>query len=165
MRDGPIASLETADGDLEEAALLARSREIIRALPDARLGIAPHSLRAVTPDALRYVTETYRNNPIHIHAAEQLREVDDCLAWSGRRPVEWLLEQAAADSRWCFVHATHMTPGPLTTAFKISGVGVWHGGAQDAMYRPVGSIMRLRMMRPSSFIGGLDPAVGPLGAE
>jgi formiminoglutamate deiminase len=49
------------------------------------------------------------DGPIHIHAAEQQREVDDCLAWSGRRPVEWLLDEAAADSRWCFVHATHMT--------------------------------------------------------
>ena len=46
--------------------------------------------------------------PIHIHAAEQVTEVDDCLAWSGRRPVEWLLDNAPVDSRWCFIHATHM---------------------------------------------------------
>jgi formimidoylglutamate deiminase len=74
------------------------------------LGIAPHSLRAVTPDELRYViglagTQT----PLHIHAAEQTKEVDACYAWSGMRPVEWLLAHAGVDPRWCIVHATHMT--------------------------------------------------------
>jgi len=47
--------------------------------------------------------------PVHIHAAEQTREVDDCFAWSGMRPVEWLLAKAHVDARWCIVHATHMT--------------------------------------------------------
>jgi len=47
--------------------------------------------------------------PVHIHIAEQVREVEDCLAWSGQRPVEWLLDHAAMDRRWCLVHATHMT--------------------------------------------------------
>jgi formimidoylglutamate deiminase len=46
--------------------------------------------------------------PVHIHIAEQQREVDDCLAFSGRRPVQLLLEQAELDARWCLVHATHM---------------------------------------------------------
>jgi formiminoglutamate deiminase len=78
--------------------------------PGSVIGVAPHSLRAVTPEELTAILPLAGDGPIHIHAAEQLREVDDCLAWSGRRPVEWLLEQAAADSRWCFVHATHMTP-------------------------------------------------------
>jgi formiminoglutamate deiminase len=78
--------------------------------PGSVLGVAPHSLRAVTPEELAVVVPLAGNGPIHIHTAEQRREVDDCLAWSGRRPVEWLLEQAGADSRWCFVHATHMTP-------------------------------------------------------
>ncbi|MGH8433759.1 MAG: amidohydrolase family protein, partial [Pseudomonas sp.] len=45
--------------------------------------------------------------PIHIHIAEQQKEVDDCLAWSGRRPLQWLYEQAPVDQRWCLVHATH----------------------------------------------------------
>ncbi|TMQ29731.1 MAG: formimidoylglutamate deiminase, partial [Planctomycetota bacterium] len=115
--------------------LIEASRRKALAHPGTVIGVAPHSLRAITPQELAAILPLAGDGPIHIHAAEQLREVDDCLAWSGRRPVEWLLEQAAADSRWCFVHATHMTPGPLTTAFKISGVGVWHGGAQDAMYR------------------------------
>jgi formiminoglutamate deiminase len=78
--------------------------------PGSVVGVAPHSLRAVTPEELAAILPLAGDGPIHIHAAEQRREVEDCLAWSGRRPVEWLLEQAAADSRWCFVHATHMTP-------------------------------------------------------
>jgi formiminoglutamate deiminase len=90
--------------------LLEASRQRVLAHPGSVIGIAPHSLRAVTPEELAAILPLAGDGPIHIHAAEQLREVEDCLAWSGRRPVEWLLEQAAADSRWCFVHATHMTP-------------------------------------------------------
>lgn len=80
----------------------------------ARLGLAPHSLRAVPPDSLREVLEGLAamdaSAPVHIHIAEQTGEVDACLAWSGQRPVEWLLDHAAVDARWCLVHATHMTP-------------------------------------------------------
>jgi formimidoylglutamate deiminase len=78
----------------------------------ARLGLAPHSLRAVPPDALREaiegVTALDATAPIHIHIAEQTAEVDACLAWSGQRPVQWLLDHAPVDARWCLVHATHM---------------------------------------------------------
>lgn len=77
--------------------------------PGARVGIAPHSLRAVTPEALREVVALAPEGPIHIHAAEQIAEVEACLAWSGRRPVEWLLDEMAPDRRWCVIHATHMT--------------------------------------------------------
>jgi formimidoylglutamate deiminase len=74
------------------------------------LGIAPHSLRAVTPDELAaVVTLAPRGAPIHLHAAEQAKEVADCVAWSGARPIEWLLDRAGVDARWCVVHATHMT--------------------------------------------------------
>jgi formimidoylglutamate deiminase len=74
------------------------------------LGIAPHSLRAVTPQELAAVAALApRSGPIHIHAAEQTREVADCLAWSGARPVEWLLGNADIDTRWCVIHATHLT--------------------------------------------------------
>ena len=87
--------------------LVERSRAAVAALPAARVGIAPHSLRAVTPETLRAVCGGMPNGPIHIHAAEQVREVEECVAALGRRPVEWLLENAAIDSRWCVVHATH----------------------------------------------------------
>jgi formimidoylglutamate deiminase len=74
------------------------------------LGVAPHSLRAVTPEELAAVVALAPDRaPIHIHAAEQSREVADCVAWCGARPVEWLLDHAAVDGRWCVVHATHMT--------------------------------------------------------
>lgn len=77
----------------------------------APLGIAPHSLRAVTPAELAALIELARTRPgapIHIHAAEQRKEVDDCIAWSGARPVQWLLDHAGVDAHWCVVHATHM---------------------------------------------------------
>jgi formimidoylglutamate deiminase len=92
--------------------------------PRLRIGIAPHSLRAVTPDALRAAIDPVSAHdaaaPIHIHAAEQTREVEACLAWSGKRPVEWLLENAGVDARWCLVHATHMTRAE-TRALAASG--------------------------------------------
>jgi formimidoylglutamate deiminase len=79
-----------------------------------RIGIAPHSLRAVPPapltEAVDAVTRLDPAAPIHVHAAEQTREVEDCVAWSGQRPVEWLLAQAPVDGRWCLIHCTHMTP-------------------------------------------------------
>ncbi len=73
------------------------------------VGIAPHSLRAVTPDELTCLQTIAPAAPLHIHAAEQVREVEECLAWSNRRPVEWLLDNAAVDRLWCLIHATHMT--------------------------------------------------------
>lgn len=78
----------------------------------ARLGLAPHSLRAVPPDSLRAVLAGLEaldpQAPVHIHIAEQTAEVEACLAWSGQRPVQWLLDHAEVDARWCLVHATHM---------------------------------------------------------
>ena len=73
------------------------------------VGVAPHSLRAVTPDELAAVSQMVGANPIHIHIAEQLLEVNDCISWSGQRPVEWLLNHADLSSQWCLIHATHMT--------------------------------------------------------
>jgi len=75
--------------------------------PQAGLGLAPHSLRAVTPAMLAEVARF--GGPIHIHAAEQVREVEECLAATGARPVQWLLENAPVDARWCLIHCTHMT--------------------------------------------------------
>jgi len=74
------------------------------------LGVAPHSLRAVTAEELAQILRLVpANAPIHIHAAEQTREVDECYAATRMRPVEWLLSHAGVDRRWCVVHATHMT--------------------------------------------------------
>jgi formiminoglutamate deiminase len=76
---------------------------------DAVLGVAPHSLRAVTPQELEAILPLAVGEPIHIHAAEQLREVKACVGWSGARPVEWLLDNAEVGERWCLVHATHLS--------------------------------------------------------
>ena len=91
------------------AALIAASRKVIAKLPGANIGIAPHSLRAVTPEELAAIIPLADGGPVHIHVAEQMKEVEDCLAWSGQRPVQWLLEHAPVDRRWCLVHATHTT--------------------------------------------------------
>jgi formimidoylglutamate deiminase len=85
------------------------------------LGVAPHSLRAVTPDELAAVVGLAAPAaPIHIHVAEQAKEVADCIAWSGARPIDWLLDHAGVGARWCVVHATHMSPGE-TSRLAASG--------------------------------------------
>jgi formimidoylglutamate deiminase len=76
-----------------------------------RIGVAPHSLRAVAPDELAALiagaSALDPTAPIHIHIAEQLKEVRACESWCGRRPVAWLLDHAPVDPRWCLIHATH----------------------------------------------------------
>ncbi|MGR9173153.1 formimidoylglutamate deiminase [Rhizobium sp. KDH_Rht_773_N] len=84
-------------------------RQVTGRLAGAELGLAPHSLRAVTPEELSVAIELAGDRPIHIHVAEQVKEVEDCLSWSGARPVQWLLDHAPVDERWCLIHATHMT--------------------------------------------------------
>jgi formimidoylglutamate deiminase len=87
--------------------------EALRGHEDAqcRVGLAVHSLRAVPPDALADVFDAplARDRPVHIHVAEQLREVDECLAERGSRPVAWMLDHLPVDGRWCAVHATHLS--------------------------------------------------------
>jgi formimidoylglutamate deiminase len=104
------------------AKLMAASRAALSALPGANVGIAPHSLRAVTSDELANILPLAEVGPVHIHAAEQIKEVEDCIAWSGRRPVEWLLEHAPVDQRWCLIHATHMTPSETTSVADSGAV-------------------------------------------
>lgn len=100
--------------------LVEKCRESVRALNQAVVGVAPHSLRAATPEELIEVTALAPDGPIHIHIAEQVKEVEDCLAWSGARPVEFLLGHAKVDKRWCLIHATHMTDAE-TVAMARSG--------------------------------------------
>lgn len=100
--------------------LVEKCRELVRALNQAVVGVAPHSLRAATPQELAEVAALAPKVPIHIHIAEQVKEVEDCLAWSGARPVEFLLANAKVDKRWCLIHATHMTDAE-TVAMARSG--------------------------------------------
>src|SRR5436190_5289658 len=93
--------------------VVAKMRKDVSA--DVRTGVAPHSLRAVDPQSLKeLVAAADERSPIHIHAAEQTREVEECTLALGKRPVEWLLENCPVDGRWCLVHATHMLANEVT---------------------------------------------------
>ncbi|MGF1500899.1 MAG: formimidoylglutamate deiminase [Paracoccaceae bacterium] len=94
--------------------------EALRPLADARLGVAPHSLRAVPAEALGQAAALRPCDPVHIHVAEQRAEVEEIAQATGRRPVERLLEIAPVDARWCLIHATQMTPEE-TRALAVSG--------------------------------------------
>ena len=100
-----------------------RTREGLKHLPpDARLGMAPHSLRATSPDDLKATLAQSEVGPVHIHIAEQPKEVADIKAWLGARPVEWLFQNADVNSAWCLVHATHMTDDETTRMAKSGAV-------------------------------------------
>jgi formimidoylglutamate deiminase len=100
--------------------LLEGVRAAVTPLAGAGIGVAPHSLRAVTDEELTALVAMAPDGPIHIHVAEQTKEVEDCLSWSGARPVEYLLSHAPVDQRWCLIHATHMTR-PETVRMALSG--------------------------------------------
>lgn len=100
--------------------ILERSDEAVRALaPDAILGLAPHSLRAVPCGVLADLPDLTRG-PIHIHIAEQVAEVDEVQAAFGARPVEWACANLPLSPRWCMIHATQMTPAE-TAALAATG--------------------------------------------
>ncbi len=102
--------------------LVERAGACLDVLPDDfRIGIAPHSLRATSPDDLAHVLPQFKDGPIHIHIAEQPKEVRDIQDWLGARPVDWLLQNTEVNTRWCLIHATHMTEAE-THAMAQSGV-------------------------------------------
>lgn len=105
---GPGQRRFTSDLDLY-ARLHEGAVRAVAPLVGASVGIAPHSLRAVNGRELSALLAAHPAGPVHIHVAEQTGEVDDCLAATGRRPVELLFDLAAVDARWCLVHATHVT--------------------------------------------------------
>ncbi len=101
--------------------------------PQVRIGIAPHSIRQVSAEALAACLDGFTSldaadgptAPIHIHVAEQVRDVEESVNHSGARPVEWLLDNAPIDERWCFVHATHMTEAEtkdLAASGAVAGI-------------------------------------------
>ena len=73
------------------------------------VGIGAHSLRAVGEPSLHRIAAAAGDGPLHLHIAEQQREVDECIATNRRRPVQWILENLDVDESWCLVHATHMS--------------------------------------------------------
>ena len=104
---------------------------------DAVLGVAPHSLRAVPPDALRAVAAMRPGTPVHIHAAEQKAEVAEVLGACGRRPVEFLLDQGIGP-RWCLIHATQMEPSEtlgLAASGAVAGLcPITEGNLGDGLF-------------------------------
>ena len=105
--------------------LMDASRRAVAGLEGAVVGLAPHSLRAVTPDELDAILHLAGEGPVHIHIAEQTREVDECIAWSGQRPLQWLFDHVAVDRRWCLIHATHATDeeiGQLADSGAVAGL-------------------------------------------
>lgn len=100
---------------------LEASREVLRALPqDAVLGLAPHSLRAVSRETLARLPDLAQGGPIHMHIAEQEAEVSEVLAAYGARPVEWACANLPLGPQWCLIHATRMLPEE-TAALAATG--------------------------------------------
>jgi formimidoylglutamate deiminase len=131
-QQGGFGGVPPADGQrrflksTESLLGLAHALQPVCAEAGARLGLAIHSLRAVAPPALADVLSGFdaldASAPRHIHVAEQTREVAECVAWSGQRPVEWLLNHVPVDARWCLVHATHMTGEEAGRAARTGAV-------------------------------------------
>jgi formiminoglutamate deiminase len=103
--------------------LVAKAKSAVAALPaDCIVGIAPHSLRATSPDDLGQVLSVYTSVPVHIHIAEQPKEVADIESWLGARPVEWLLANTSVTPEWCLIHATHLTENETISMAKSGAV-------------------------------------------
>ncbi|MES2296499.1 MAG: formimidoylglutamate deiminase [Pseudomonadota bacterium] len=99
--------------------------EALEPMRDAQteVGVAPHSLRAASVDQIRQVLSALpAARPVHIHIAEQQAEVQQCLAYSARRPVQYLMEQIEVDARWCLVHATHLMEDELLAIARSGAV-------------------------------------------
>jgi formimidoylglutamate deiminase len=88
------------------------------------VAIGAHSLRAVSAASLRVIADYAREHgiPMHLHIAEQTVEVEQCLRSTGQRPVAWLLENYAVDTRWCLVHATHIDAAETAALAKSGAV-------------------------------------------
>lgn len=94
-------------------------------LAQVNIGVAVHSLRAADAGAIKEVSTWAATGglPIHIHVSEQTQEVQDCLAHTGQRPIEWLLSHLPVDAHWNLVHATHTIPAELA-AVSASGAAI-----------------------------------------
>ena len=108
-----------------DAVIFLRDRVRAMKAPLVSAGVAIHSLRAASPDSIFELVERCDRDegPIHIHIAEQTGEVDDCIAATGARPIEWLTQHVALDARWQLVHATHAMPHEIASVAQ-SGAGM-----------------------------------------
>lgn len=122
------------------------------------VGVAPHSLATVTPSELQtalVIAELLGPaTPVHVRVAVQADEVAACLAWSGQRPVQWLLAHAPVDARWCVQQATRIDPAecralarsgavaglcPTTSANRGDGIFPWGAFLQEGGRFGIGS--------------------------
>jgi formimidoylglutamate deiminase len=108
------------DADGFGALWQAAGRALASLPEDTRLGVAPHSLRAVSRDGLDFARDLAPDAPLHLHIAEQVAEVTEVQAVYGARPVAWLLANQPVDARWCLIHATQMEPQE-TAALAATG--------------------------------------------
>lgn len=108
------------------ARLHAASAAVLKGLPgDCRIGVAPHSLRAVAPEAIADLVALAPEGPVHMHLAEQVAEVEEVRAALGARPVEWVLDHVGPDRRFTFIHCTQMEPaetGGLARSGAVAGL-------------------------------------------
>ena len=107
------------------AKLLEGCRRLARSPGGPIVGVAPHSLRAATAAEIAAILAMAPEGPVHIHIAEQVKEVDDCLAWCGQRPVAYLLDHLAVDARWGLIHATHVESA------EVKGLAATGGGRRS----------------------------------
>lgn len=111
--------------DRYEALMASAEKAMSQLGADSVLGVAPHSLRAVSAQDLTWVQALRPGLPVHIHIAEQTAEIAEIQAAYGARPVEWLMDNTAVDTRWCLVHATHMMAaemGNLAATGAVAGL-------------------------------------------
>jgi len=122
------------------AKLIAATQIAVRALPGANIGVAPHSLRAVTPERTGGNRATGRSRADSYPRREQIKEVEECLAWSGRRRLSGLLDHAPIDQRWCLIHATHATAAEIASLANSGAVAglcpVTEASLGDGIFRP-----------------------------
>ena len=119
--DAAPAAVHARDGSISRSHR--RAARVRAQSAQFEIGIALHSLRAVPPDALRAVLLSLPDSKtIHIHIAEQEREVAASQQHLGARPIEWLIENARVDRRWCLVHATHSTAAELKAVAATGAV-------------------------------------------
>ena len=112
-------------------------------MADHRVGVAPHSLRAVGAGELRRLVDHFAasgsGRPFHLHIAEQVAEVDEVVQHRGRTPVRWLLDEFDLDARWCLVHGTHTDEAELsrlaTTGATVCLCPITEASLGDGVFR------------------------------
>jgi formimidoylglutamate deiminase len=121
--------------------------------PDVRIGLAPHSVRAVPPSWLRPLREYADRHalPLHMHVAEQQREIDECLVETSRRPMELLADHGVLSSRFAAVHATHLARHEADLLGNAAPPGRSSASASTATSSPIRSTISARSTRRSGF--------------